>query len=40
MRRYHRPGERYFGWIWISEAKGERRFRGVGQAAGWRAAEE
>ncbi len=42
MRRYHRPGERDYEWVWISEARGERWFCSVdeAEAAGWRAAEE
>jgi hypothetical protein len=38
---FHRPGETRYGWVWISEAKGERWFCSVeeAEAAGWRAAE-
>ena len=40
-RLYHRPGEPRYGWVWISEAKGERWFCSVeeAEAAGWRSAE-
>ena len=40
-RLYHRPGEPRYGWVWISEAEGERWFCSVeeAEAAGWRAAE-
>jgi len=41
-RFYHRPGERYYEWVWISEDKGERWFCSIdeAEAAGWRAAED
>jgi hypothetical protein len=40
-RRYFRPGDRSYQWVWISEAKGERWFCSVdeAEAAGWRAGE-
>lgn len=42
LRLFHRPGERHYAWVWISESTGERWFCNVdeAEAAGWRAAEE
>lgn len=40
-RLYHLPGESRYGWVWISEAKGERWFCSAeeAEAAGWRAVQ-
>jgi len=38
-RRYHRPGDPGYAWVWVDEAAGERWFCSAeeAEAAGWRA---